>query len=358
MDDSGQVLGDVYDGEISLYTPSILITKTGNGYSVTVGGDLDLILDLYGSEDGAAARVEVITVNENGREISRSAEEEIDLSEEVLLEIRQEGNRTPTIETYEGDDGEEFVKIDPESCSLLAGETFSFDVTLDPSLSGKTVYWWSDDPDIVEIDQTGRIKALRAGRTYINAKAGGDEYQDYSDIWVLFRDVADEESYFFSPVYWALDEGITTGTSATHFSPNAQCQRYQFVLFLWRMAGEPEPESGVCPFSDVKQSDLFYDAVLWAYENGITNGSDATHFSPYKDLSRAQVCTFLYRSAGSPSVSDGNPFADIPSGEYYTDAVRWASREGVTNGTDSTHFSPYGICTRAQTVTFLYRMTE
>ena len=358
MDDSGQVLGDVYDGEISLYTPSILITKTGNGYSVTVGGDLDLILDLYGSEDGAAARVEVITVNENGREISRSAEEEIDLSEEVLLEIRQEGNRTPTIETYEGDDGEEFVRIDPESCSVMAGDTFSFDVTLDPSIAKEKVYWWSDDPDIVEIDQTGRIKALRAGRTYINARAGGDEYQDYSDIWVLFRDVADEGSYFFSPVYWALEEGVTTGTSATHFSPNAQCQRYQFVLFLWRMAGEPEPESGVCPFSDVKQSDLFYDAVLWAYENGITNGSDATHFSPYKDLSRAQVCTFLYRSAGSPSVSDGNPFADIPSGEYYTDAVRWASREGVTNGTDSTHFSPYGICTRAQTVTFLYRMTE
>jgi hypothetical protein len=288
--------------------------------------------------------------------ISRNAVDDIDLTDEVVLRVSQKGSDRPLIEEYAGDEG--YIRIDPEECFVLAGDSCSFTAILDPSISQEKVSWWSDDPEIAEIDQEGNLKAIKAGNTYINAQAGKDEYTACSHVRVLFRDVADENSYYFDPVYWAVDEGITTGTSEQYFSPDARCLRYQFVLFLWRAAGEPEPESGGCPFADVKESDLFHDAVLWAYENGITTGADATHFDPYQELSRAQVCTFLYRSAGSPGIAGSNPFADVPSGEYYTKAVQWASQEGVTKGTDATHFSPNAVCNRAQTVTFLYRMEE
>ncbi len=355
-DVSGMILGEAYDGETFANSPSVAITKSEDGYSITIGGDFDLILQLFSKEDSGSAGVEIVTVNEKGVEVSRNKTDDIDLTDDVFLKLSQKKGGSPSIEEYSGEDG--LIRIDPNECDVLAGDRASFKAVLDPSIAGKKVYWWSDDPEIAEIDQEGNLRALKAGSTYINAMAGEEEYSAYSGVRVLFRDVADKTGYYFDPVYWAVDEGITTGTSNQYFSPDARCLRYQFVLFLWRAAGEPEPESAVCPFVDVKESDLFHDAVLWAYENKITTGTDAAHFSPYQDLSRAQVCAFLYRSEGSPDISGTNPFADVSSGAYYAKAVQWASREGVTKGTDATHFSPNAVCTRAQTVTFLYRMEE
>ena len=161
--------------------------------------------------------------------------------------------------------------------------------------------------------------------------------------------------YYYAPVLWALEKGITTGTSPTAFSPNAKCVRAQVVTFLWRASGCPEPASRANPFKDVKSDAYYYKAVLWAVEKGITTGTSPATFSPNAACTRAQVVTFLWRSEGMPSSGGSNPFVDVPSGKYYTDAVLWAVSRGVTTGTSPTTFSPNAGCTRAQVVTFLYR---
>ena len=170
-----------------------------------------------------------------------------------------------------------------------------------------------------------------------------------------FTDVA-EGTFYYAPVLWAVREGITNGTTETTFGPNDQCMRAHVVTFLWRAAGSPEPIRTENPFVDVKESDFFYKAVLWAVENGITAGMDATHFGPFSYCNRAQVVTFLYRTMGSPAVDQTqNPFADVPAGSFYFAPVLWAVDHGITNGISATAFGPNTICNRAQIVTFLYR---
>lgn len=169
-----------------------------------------------------------------------------------------------------------------------------------------------------------------------------------------FVDVA-EGTYYYDPVLWAVANGITSGVNATHFDPNGTCTRAHAVTFLWRAAGQPEPKTTQMPFKDVKPGSYYEKAVLWAVENKITNGTSTTTFSPDENCTRAQIVTFLWRSEGEPYASDSNnPFTDIAS-DYYMDAVFWAVKEGITNGTTPTTFSPNDRCTRAQIVTFIYR---
>lgn len=176
----------------------------------------------------------------------------------------------------------------------------------------------------------------------------------------LFDDVQDETASYYIPVYWAYAEGITNGTSATTFSPAKSCTRGQFVTFLWRMVGSPEPESTENPFTDVTDTNAsYYKAVLWAYENEITLGTSATTFSPNKTITRGQAVTFLYRYEGAPDVSSDNPFTDVTdTAASYYNPVLWAAENGITLGTSSTTFSPSKECTRGQMVTFLYRYNE
>ena len=170
-----------------------------------------------------------------------------------------------------------------------------------------------------------------------------------------FEDVS-EGDYFYDPVMWAVQEGITTGTTPTTFSPAAPCQRAQALTFLWRAMGEPEPESTFNPFTDVEEGDFFYKAVLWAVENGITKGVSDTEFAPYATCNRAHVVTFLYRTLGEPEVLTAeNPFADVKEGDFFYDAVLWAVENGVTNGVTADSFAPANDCLRAHVVTFLYR---
>ena len=170
----------------------------------------------------------------------------------------------------------------------------------------------------------------------------------------VFVDVP-EGSYYEEAVNWAVDKGITTGTDATHFSPDGICTRAQAVTFLWRAAGSPAAKSAVMPFTDVKAGSYYYDAVLWAVENGITKGTSDTMFSPDATCSRAQIVTFLWRSQKSPAAGTANPFTDVKASAYYADAVLWAVKEDVTKGTTNTTFSPDANCTRAQIVTFIWR---
>lgn len=169
----------------------------------------------------------------------------------------------------------------------------------------------------------------------------------------VFTDMS-TSAYYYDAVMWAVENGVTNGTSATTFSPDLACTRAQMVTFLWRAAGSPEPASTTNPFTDVSSSAYYYDAVMWAVENDVTNGTSKTTFSPDITVTRGQTVTFLYRNAGSPTVS-GSSFSDVAADAFYADAVAWAVENDVTNGTSATAFSPNAACTRGQIVTFLYR---
>ena len=168
-----------------------------------------------------------------------------------------------------------------------------------------------------------------------------------------FKDIAND-SYYYDAVQWAVEKGITEGTSAEAFSPGASCTRAQMATFLWRAAGSPAPKSTTNPFKDISSTDYFYNAVLWAVENGITSGTGADTFSPATTVTRGQTVTFLYRAAGSPAVSGGS-FSDVAADAYYAKAVAWANENGITSGVGSNKFAPNADCTRAQIVTLLYR---
>ena len=169
-----------------------------------------------------------------------------------------------------------------------------------------------------------------------------------------FRDVR-ESDYYYEAVLWAVERGITTGASADRFDPDGTCDRAQTVTFLWRSAGCPEPLSTSCPFTDVPEGAYYYKAVLWAAENGITKGTSETTFSPFDRVDRGQVVTFLWRMAGSPPASAETAFPDVPETAYCYTAVLWAVQNGITTGTSATAFSPSADCRRAQIVTFLQR---
>ena len=170
----------------------------------------------------------------------------------------------------------------------------------------------------------------------------------------VFVDVA-TGSYYEDAVDWAVENGITQGTDDTHFSPDGICTRAQAVTFLWRAAGSPAPRSRTVPFTDVPAGSYYYDAVLWAVENDITKGTSDTTFSPNMTCTRAQIVAFLWRSEKSPAAGTANPFADVKPTAYYADAVLWAVKENIAKGTTNTTFSPDADCTRAQIVTFLWR---
>ena len=170
----------------------------------------------------------------------------------------------------------------------------------------------------------------------------------------VFVDVP-EGSYYEEAVDWAVEKGITTGTGNNYFTPDGICTRAQAVTFLWRVAGSPTPKTEAMVFEDVLDGSYYYEAVLWAVENGITVGTSATTFSPELTCSRAHIVTFLWRAANSPSVKMDNPFTDVAGDAYYNDAVLWAVKHKITVGTTLSTFSPDEGCTRAQIVTFLYR---
>ena len=165
-----------------------------------------------------------------------------------------------------------------------------------------------------------------------------------------FTDVSSAD-YFYKPVKWAVEKGITSGVSDTSFAPNQTCTRGQIISFLWRAAGSPQPSIGN-PYSDVKSSDYFYKAALWAYEQGMAEGS---FFSPNAPCTRAMAVEFMWKYDGSPSYDEALPFSDVNTDAAYTEAIAWALDAGVTAGTSETTFSPDSTCTRGQIATFLYR---
>lgn len=187
--------------------------------------------------------------------------------------------------------------------------------------------------------------------------AGGNKPNPDPELPTQFADVP-ASAYYADAVKWAVDNGITAGTDKTHFSPNASCTRAQAVTFLWRAAGEPEPQNTNMKFNDVKAGSYYEKAVQWAVENGVTAGTGETTFSPNATCTRAQIVTFLYRAENSPEIIGNNSFNDVKTGAYYENAVKWAVENNITSGTGGNKFSPDNNCIRGQIVTFLYRYSK
>lgn len=229
--------------------------------------------------------------------------------------------------------------------------TIAWDLPLTTVLEDGKAYAWTFTPNDTHnyTILTGTlIPYVDDGMDYIPGVIGGNTGS------FNFHDVS-RFDYFYDAVKWAAENGIASGTGRYTFSPNAVCTRAQTVTFLWRAAGSPLPRYRVCPFTDVQPSDYYYNAVLWAVEQGITTGLNATTFGPDVTVTRGQVATFLYRAASAAKPSTFNPFTDVKTTAYNYNAILWAYDNRITTGTSDTTFSPDAYCTRAQIVTFLYR---
>ncbi len=253
------------------------------------------------------------------------------------------------------------LSINKETLSLYVKQTETLQIT-DQNGNPAEVTWESTNPAIATVTAEGLVKALKSGKTNIRAlDAQGNEIAVCA-VTVVFTDVADSSRYFYEPVYWALDNAITTGAGgAGLFSPNADCTREQIVTFLWRLMGEPEP-TVYTSFTDVPENAWYYKPICWAAEKGITVGlNDGTgRFGVGQACTRAMCVTFLWRAAGKPAPATQGNFTDLKPGAYYVDAVSWAAENGITVGlNDGTgRFGINNSCTRAMIVTFLYRFAH
>ena len=241
------------------------------------------------------------------------------------------------------------ITVSPKSASK--GDTVTITVTPDKGYVLESLTVLDKDGKALELTDKGSGKytfTMPAGKVTIKA----DFIAQTVDS--VFADVS-ADAYYYEAVKWAADKGITGGMSDTLFAPNAACTRAQIVTFLWRAAGSPEPKT-LSSFADVPADAYYAKAVAWAIENGITEGTSDTTFAPGTICTRAQGAALLYRAAGSPAVSGSAAFTDVPADAYYADAAAWAEQKGITDGIGNGLFGPHNNCTRAQIVTFLYRM--
>ena len=248
------------------------------------------------------------------------------------------------------------ITVSPKTASK--GETVTLTVQTDKGCTLETLTVTDQNGTELELTDKGSgifTFTMPASEVTVTAT-----FMEDNSMLNFFVDVP-ADAYYYDAVLWAAENGITGGVDDVHFAPNAPCTRVQSVTFLWRAAGSPAPKSSKMPFEDVAYGSYYYDAVLWAVEQGITVGTSATTFSPDAKCTRAQIMTFIYRSQqaqgggmqGAWMIQ--NPFDDVDLESYYGEAVMWAVANHVTSGTTDTTFSPNADCTRAQIVTFLYR---
>lgn len=242
------------------------------------------------------------------------------------------------------------IAVSPKSASK--GDTVTITATPDKGYTLESLTVLDKDGKALELTDKGGGRytfVMPAGKVTVKAV-----FMDDNTMLNFFTDVHAED-YYYDAVLWAAQKGITGGMSDTLFAPNAACTRAQIVTFLWRAAGSPEPKQ-LSTFGDVPADAYYAKAVAWAVENGITEGTSDTTFAPGTICTRAQGAALLYRAAGSPAVSGSAAFTDVPADAYYADAAAWAEQKGITDGIGNGLFGPHNNCTRAQIVTFLYRL--
>ena len=249
------------------------------------------------------------------------------------------------------------ISLDKHTMTLVVGAQDTLKLTTE--IGGSVVVFKSSNPSVAAVDEScGIITAVSPGTAVITAIEEGwgntasciVTVTAESNDSTLFADVL-STTYYYDAVYWAVEQKITFGTSTTTFSPDATCNRAQILSFLWRANGSPEPTIRN-PFKDIKDSDYFYKAALWAAEKGMVSGSIFNSDIP---CTRASTMEYMWKNAGKPNTTVKTNFIDVPTDADYTQAVAWAMKNGVTVGTSATTFSPDTICTRGQIVTFLYR---
>lgn len=255
------------------------------------------------------------------------------------------------------------LTLTPKKVDLEVGKSYQLSAVKEPANAEGSLTWTSSKPAVAAVDKSGKVTAKGEGTATITVTCGTKSATCTVTVskplipevpGTSFTDVP-TGAYYEEAVGWAVEKGITKGTSDSTFTPDGVCTRAQAVTFLWRAAGSPAAKAGSLPFADVKAGSYYDDAVRWAVENGVTVGTSATTFSPNATCSRAQIVTFLWRAQKSPAAGSANPFDDVAGSAYYADAVQWAVQKDITKGTGATAFSPDANCIRAQIVTFLYR---
>ena len=369
----GVLVASVVGKNVSCEDDSILIARLGDEKIIRFYGDEEYRIEYVGTDSGTMdisiseydSNEDVVrTTNFDDVPLKTGKKYDLTVDETIIAQKEYQLNDKTTNDKVSYD-YDSLLSTDHYSVTVEAGLLLqNGEVLLDGNVKAgerlglsavipegyRFVRWESNYNSLVFSDKTSRYSSFVMPKKDVVITA----VLEKSSQSKIFVDVA-AGAYYASAVQWAVENGITSGTSATTFSPDATCTRAQMVTFLWRTAGCPVVQR-TNPFVDVRSDAYYYNAVLWAVKNGITAGTSAARFSPEDTVTRDQAVTFLYRFAGSPDVSGGNAFRDVPCDAYYAPAVQWAVSKQVTNGTGATTFSPGAPCTRAQTVTFLYRM--
>ena len=247
------------------------------------------------------------------------------------------------------------IKLNKNKASIVAGKK----ITLKATVKGTSdkVTWTSSNRKIATVDSKGKVTVKSAGRVTITAAVAGKKANCV--ITGLYKDVTDKNAFWYTPVNYLTSKGITKGYyNGTVFEPenHKKCTRAQMVTFIWRMAGEPKVKNATCKFSDVKKTDYFYKAVIWANKKHIVEGYGDDTFRPKVVCARRHAVTFLWRLAGKPApTSNKCKFKDVKKGVYYYKAVLWATQKGILKGYSDHTFRPNGACLRRQMATFLYK---
>jgi uncharacterized protein YjdB len=274
--------------------------------------------------------------------------------------------RTYTATKKEGEPSPESIALNKTSLEMATESTYKLTSTIQPADADQSVTWTSSDESIAKVDSTGKVTALRYGKVTITASSKADSSLRAScTIQTRFYDVNDSGKYYYKPVYWAADNGITTGYDKVYFGPQQNCTRRELSIFLWRLAGKPSA-TGTLPFSDTgkyaKTTDS-YKAILWCYTNGIVKGYGDGSFCPDNPIVRKDTMIMLYRLAGKPEVTGTLKFPDAralgygPETDTYKSIV-WGTQNGITNGYADGSFKPNANCLREHIVTFVYRYDQ
>ena len=245
------------------------------------------------------------------------------------------------------------LTLDKKSASVACGSTLALKATL--KNSEKKISWKSSDTKVATVDSKGKITAKMAGKVTITATAAGKSAK--CTVTVLYKDVTNSSDFWYAPTNYLTAKGVVKGyANQTEFRPANECTRAQMVTFLYRLQGEPATKSNTCDFKDVQSSDYFFKPVIWAVEKGITTGVSKEKFDPQGVCTRAQTVTFLWRLAEKPNPkSSTNPFRDVKEKDYFYKATIWASEKKILAGYEDGTFRPQGHCLRRQMVTFLYK---
>lgn len=351
------------------------ITLNKNTLALTVGGSETLTATVY-PENATNKDVTWSSDNENAATVDANGTvTAVGEGEAIITATTEDGKYTATCTVTVTAKPVPIEAIALRDAAVSVGGTIQLEPVFTPAdTTQRDVVWTSSDRTIATVDANGRVRGVAEGKVTITVTSTADRSITASCTVTVTKNLSDDlvsiigalgnsslpfndvtvRDYFYDAVKWAVDRGITSGTSRYTFSPDAPCTRAQVVTFLWRAAGCPQPTSKSNPFTDVRADDYFYTAVLWAVENGITNGTSAKTFSPDATVTRAQVVTFLWRANGQPAAGNSG-FADVSADKYYATAVAWAVSQRITTGTGFGVFSPDAACTRAQIVTFLYR---